>query len=78
MIGYHNVHCRIGSLENKITQNKNTPKVHCRIGSLERSAQLQLQLMLVHCRIGSLEKRQKYFATPKLCSLPYRQLRKRI
>ena len=49
------VHCRTGSLEDKIEAEAGDLPVHCSTGSLEGGGNLQEDLQIVHCRIGSLE-----------------------
>ena len=49
------VHCRIGSLEEKVFLYSGLMVVHCRIGSLEVRLQRLRHSFDVHCRIGSLE-----------------------
>ncbi|SGY92542.1 Putative uncharacterized protein [Moritella viscosa] len=48
------VHCRTGSLENKVYRHGRTRHVYCRTGSLEMMALRVCNHQQVHCRIGSL------------------------
>ena len=49
------VHCRTGSLENKVPTKHSRATVHCRTGSLEKSVVFPATASTVHCRTGSLE-----------------------
>ena len=68
-------HCRIGSLENKISAKRRPDLDHCRIGSLEKRMRLIKGFMIDHCRIGSLEILLLFLIFGKHGSLPHRQLR---
>ena len=59
-IQHRNVHCRIGSLENRDKSKKRNVVVHCRIGSLVTAYQSNAPTPQVHCRIGSLEIQQQW------------------
>ena len=54
------VHCRVGSLEIRVTIPTPKPKVHCRVGSLEMLMLTCMQQLYVHCRVGSLENNAAY------------------
>ena len=49
------VHCRTGSLEKSLLNDKYQGLVHCRTGSLETDQIFLALLHCVHCRTGSLE-----------------------
>ena len=59
------VYCRVGSLENRMIDDRFLVFVYCRVGSLERYRSNQLTSQPVYCRVGSLEICEKLGITTK-------------